>query len=202
MVLATTRFVAQPFVIPSGSMESTLQVGDRVLVNKITYRLRSIERGDLVVFDGADSFVPASSVTSAGPVGSAVNFFRRTLGFDGANGTDFVKRVIGIGGDRVTCCDAQGRITVNGSPLQESEYLFAGDAPSEEAFDVKVPQGMLWVMGDHRAASADSRAHLGDPGGGMVPEGRVIGRAAFVLFPPARWRSIDAPSTFSEVNSS
>ena len=196
VVLAVTRFIAQPFVIPSGSMESTLEVGDRVVVNKLTYHARPIERGDVVVFDGTDSFVPASQVPDEGPLSG----LGRLVGIGNPAGTDFVKRVIVVGGDRVACCDAQGRVTVNGTPLDESSYLYAGDAPSLEPFDVEVPQGMLWVMGDHRSDSADSRAHLGDPGGGMVPVGRVVGRASVIVFPPSRMGVIPIPDAFAAVS--
>lgn len=198
VVLAVTRFVAQPFVIPSGSMESTLEVGDRILVNKLSYHTRPIERGDVIVFDGTDSFIPASAVPAQGPVPSAVGFLTRLVGLGQPVGTDFVKRVIGVGGDRVACCDADGRVMVNGTPLDEG-YLYAGDAPSEEPFDVLVPQGMLWVMGDHRSDSADSRAHLGDPGGGMVPVSRVIGRASVIVFPPSRMGVVPMPDAFAAV---
>ncbi|MDX3097344.1 signal peptidase I [Streptomyces sp. ME01-24h] len=167
VVALANVFVAQPFEIPSGSMENTLRAGDRVLVNKLAYRFGSTPaRGDIVVFDGKGSFVQDSA------------------------GTDFVKRVVGVGGDRVTCCDDRGRITVNGRPLDET-YLYPGDTPSRVAFDVEVPKGRLWVMGDHRADSRDSRDHLGDPGGGTVPVDQVIGRAEATLWPLGRRRSLD-----------
>jgi signal peptidase I len=113
--------------------------------------------------------------------------------------TDFVKRVIGVGGDHVQCCDAQGRVTVNGQPLEETDYIYPGDAPSIDEFDVVVPQGMLWVMGDHRSNSADSRFHMGDPGGGFVPASKVVGRVMSVLWPVSHFGSQSIPSTFASV---
>ena len=149
LVLLVTTFLAKPFSIPSGSMENTLEVGDRVVVNRAVYHLRDIERGDVVVFDGSDSFVAADTVPARNPLAGALVWLGQSVGVVQPDSTDFIKRVIGVGGDRVTCCDAQDRITVNGTPLEESAYLFAGDAPSTQTFDVEVPQGMLWVMGDH-----------------------------------------------------
>lgn len=184
-----SSFVIQPFLIPSGSMESTLQVGDRVLVNKLAYRFGDIKRGDVVVFDGTGTFVPGGS--DPGPFSRILHTAGATVGITGPAETDYVKRVIGIGGDRVLCCDARGRITVNGEPLEEP-YLHPGDQPSEVAFDVEVPDGRLWVLGDHRSDSSDSRDHLGSPGGGTVSEERVIGRAEFVGWPPTRWGSLRA----------
>ncbi|MFD7918607.1 signal peptidase I [Streptomyces sp. NPDC059740] len=190
LVLLLAVFVAQPFVIPSTSMENTLRTGDRVLVNKVSYRFGGTpRRGDVVVFDGTDSFVPAGAAENA--VTRAVHGVGAVLGL-GSDDTTFVKRVVGVGGDRVTCCDRGGRITVNGRPLRE-RYLYPGNVPSSVRFDVVVPEGKLWVMGDHRARSSDSRAHLGDPGGGMVPVDRVVGRADLIVWPPSRWTHLTRP---------
>ncbi|WP_127360070.1 signal peptidase I [Actinacidiphila soli] len=167
VLFLVNTFVVQPFVIPSGSMENTLRIGDRVVVNKLAYRFGgSPRRGDIVVFDGEGSFVQESG------------------------GSDYIKRVIGVGGDRVTCCDKRGRITVNGTPLAET-YLYPGERPSRVPFDIEVPDGRLWVMGDHRDNSRDSRDHLGDPGGGTVPVDKVIGRAEWIVWPLSHRRSLD-----------
>lgn len=198
-VLLITTFVAKPFSIPSGSMEDTMQIGDRILVNRVVYHTRDVERGDVVVFDGADSFVPMSEVPQRNPITGALAWVGQSLGLMAPDSTDFVKRVIGVGGDRVVCCNADGALEVNGVPLDEASYLYPGDVPSTQNFDVIVPPGMLWVMGDHRSNSADSRAHMGDPGGGFVPESKVVGRAMSVLWPVSRLATIDIPSTFADI---
>ncbi len=193
-------FVVQAFYIPSGSMQQTLEIGDRVLVNKVVYKVRDIERGDVVVFNGVDSFTPEVQITPPdGPLSTAVDWIGRTFGFAPPDERDFVKRVVGVGGDRVVCCDSQSRLTVNGVALEESSYLFPGNAPSDVPFDVVVPAEKLWVMGDHRAASSDSRAHLGDPGGGFVPTDRVIGRAFAVIWPASDAALLEIPDTFASV---
>jgi signal peptidase I len=183
-----SAFVVQPFIIPSGSMEGTLQVGDRVLVNKLAYAFgQDVRRGDVVVFDGTGSF--AAEGSSAGGLGGLLRSAAAAVGLAHSAETDYVKRVIGVGGDHVRCCDAQGRIEVNGEALDEP-YLFPGDNPSNVMFDIEVPEGRLWVMGDHRSDSADSREYLGSPGGGTVPEDQVIGRVEWIGWPPSRWSSV------------
>ncbi|MER7464574.1 signal peptidase I [Streptomyces sp. NPDC097981] len=184
-LLLISNFVVQPFLIPSRSMEPTLQVGDRVLVNKLAYRFGDgPKRGDVVVFDGTGSFVPERA--EGNPIGEAVHGAVSALGIGEPSDTDFVKRVVGIGGDDVVCCDASGRIKVNGVPVPEP-YLYPGDTPSKVPFRIVVPVGTLWVMGDHRSQSRDSRDHLGEPGGGMVPVDKVIGRADWIGWPVPRW---------------
>ena len=175
-------FLVQTFVIPSGSMEPGLQVGDRVVVSRLDYRFGDIRRGDVVVFDGDGVFTPAAAPRS--PLAEAARTVAQALGAP-VGESDFVKRVIGVGGDRVLCCDDQGRISVNGRALEEP-YVYPGDDPSDVEFDETVPAGHLWVMGDHRSSSADSRDHLGDPGGGMVPADRVVGRVVAVWWPWSR----------------
>jgi signal peptidase I len=193
-------FLVQIFYIPSGSMEDTLLVGDRVAVNRLAYRTGQPQRGDIVVFDGVDSFVPASEAPkSQGPVKDLVTELGRTVGVVPPPDTVFVKRVIGVGGDRVQCCDAKGRISVNGTPIAEP-YLYPGDVPSNTNFDVKVPQGKMWVMGDHRSASADSRAHMGEPGGGFVPIDHALGRAFAVIWPKSQWSSLPEPAWAQQMN--
>lgn len=190
VVLLVSTFVVQPFLIPSSSMDPTLRVGDRVMVNKLAYRFGNHPaRGDVVVFDGRGSFVEEES--RGNPVTGLLRAAGAAVGLMEPADTDFVKRVIGIGGDRVTCCDERGRLEVNGAPVEEA-YLHAGDAPSAVPFDIEVPRGRLWVMGDHRSGSVDSRDYLGKPGGGTVPVDQVIGRVDWVGWPPNRWDSLGA----------
>jgi signal peptidase I len=116
----------------------------------------------------------------------------------GHPGDILIKRVIGLPGDEVACCDAQGRVTVNGVPLNEQSYLYPGNTPSESRFNISVPPGRLWVMGDHRDISDDSRSHQGQPGGGTIPESAVVGRAFVIIWPLSRWRILPIPDTFEQ----
>ncbi|WP_406136372.1 signal peptidase I [Streptomyces sp. NBC_01089] len=196
-LLLLSTYVVQPFLIPSGSMEPTLQVGDRVLVNKLAYRFGDEpRRGDVVVFDGTGSFV--QDAPAQNPVTRVVRGAAAALGLTAPTGTDYVKRVVGVGGDRVVCCDKRGRIEVNGQPVDEP-YVYPGNPPSQVPFDIVVPAGTLWVMGDHRSRSSDSRDHLGDPGGGMVPVDEVIGRAGWIGWPVGRWTSLERTGAFDRV---
>ncbi len=190
-------YAIQAFFIPSGSMENTLEINDRVLVNKLVYDVRGIHRGDIVVFNGDGSWNPGPLPANRNFAEKFVDGFASMFGF-GHPGDILIKRVIGLPGDDVACCDAQGRVTVNGVPLTEQSYLYPGDAPSEIRFNIVVQPGRLWVMGDHRLISDDSRDHLGDPGGGTVPENAVIGRAFVIIWPPSRWRFLPIPSTFEQ----
>lgn len=193
-------FLVQPFYIPSGSMEDTLRRGDRVLVDKVSYRFGEIQRGDVVVFNGVDSFTPEVPEQPQGnPLQRGLRAVGAAVGVAPPGEQDFIKRVIGISGDRVRCCNSEGRVIVNDVPVEEQSYLYPREAPSETTFDIRVPEGRLWVMGDHRSRSADSRSHLGDPGGGTVPEDKVIGRAISVVWPLSRLSGIGRPGVFDEV---
>ncbi|MEU8250356.1 signal peptidase I [Nonomuraea sp. NPDC048916] len=165
IALVLQQFVVGSFYIPSESMENTLQINDRVFVNKLAGKP---ERGDIVVFKGW-------------------------------NGEDTIKRVIGIGGDKVVCCDSKRRITVNGTPLEEASYLYPDDYPSRDKFKLTVPAGKLWLMGDHRSASADSRSHMQEPGGGFISEDVVVGKAVLRYWPLSRGLIFTQPDTFDKV---
>ncbi|MET9774965.1 signal peptidase I [Streptomyces sp. NPDC006367] len=171
-LLLVSTFVLRPFQIPSGSMEQGLRIGDRVLVNKVAYRFGGRpQRGDIVVFDGTGLF---------------------------GHG-DYIKRVVGVGGDHVECCDTEGRVRVNDSAVDESAVLYPGDRPSTVPFDVVVPDGTLFVLGDHRGNSSDSRDRLGSPGGGMVPVDAVIGRADWIVWPFGHATHLDRPDVYARV---
>ncbi|MEZ0494267.1 signal peptidase I [Kineococcus sp. TBRC 1896] len=177
IVLVVRSFVVQTFSIPSDSMQPTLQPGERVAVWRVD--ASDVRRGDVVVFDGTGTFADAPpDPQGLAAVGAGV---AGLLGFRPGE-SDFVKRVVGLPGERITCCDAQGRLLVDGEPLDEP-YVQPGDAPSELRFDIAVPQGRVWVMGDHRSDSVDSRSHLGSPGGGTIALGDVVGRVVATTWP-------------------
>jgi signal peptidase I len=196
LTILLKSFVLQVFSIPSASMENTLMQGDRILVSKVVYDFRSIHRGDIVVFSGAGSWDPP-----AAPPG---NWFARiwddATGLVGIAGpdTDYVKRVIGVPGDHVVCCNTSGQLTVNGVPLSESSYLNAGMAPSYVKFNITVPAGRLWVMGDNRSDSDDSRFRMDNPGQGTIPESAVVGRAFLIIWPLSRVSDLPIPNTFEQ----
>lgn len=196
LTILLKAFVVQVFSIPSGSMENTLLPGDRILVNKLVYRLRPIERGDIVVFSGTGSWDPTPAPPS-NPFIRLADDARNLVGISGP-GTDYVKRVIGVPGDHVACCNAQGKVTVNGVPLDESAYIYPGAAPSQIPFNITVPPGRLWVMGDNRADSDDSRYRTSDPGGGTIPESAVVGRAFLIIWPLSRFTDLPIPNTFKQ----
>jgi signal peptidase I len=207
IALVIKSFVVQAFFIPSSSMENTLDIGDKVLVNKLVYHFRSIQPGDIVVFNGDGSWepVPAPAKASSDPLVRLYDvtldpLFHSILGLFGTapGQTDFIKRVIGVPGDHVACCTPAGDVTVNGVALHEGSYLYPGNPPSTQRFSITVPPGRLWVMGDHRSVSWDSRGHMQDPGGGTIPENKVIGRAFMIVWPPSRWRVLSIPSIFGQ----
>jgi signal peptidase I len=205
IMLVIKTYVVQAFYIPSSSMENTLDIGDKVLVNKLIYHFRSIDRGDVVVFNGEGSWDPPTAPASSDPVVRLASEFGHAITglFGMSPGVhDYIKRVIGLPGDHVACCNAQGRVTVNGVPLSEKSYLYPGNPPSMTRFSITVPPGRLWVMGDHRNVSYDSRGHVGDPGGGTIPESQVVGRAFLILWPPSRFRVLPIPATFTKLNTS
>jgi signal peptidase I len=197
LALVIKAFAIQAFYIPSASMENTLEIGDRVLINKVVYHLRPIHRGDVIVFDGAGSWDFANPPASSNIFTKSVDELEGLVGIS-HDSSIYIKRVIGLPGDRVACCTASGQVTVNEVPLTEGSYLFPGNAPSAQKFSVKVPAGDLWVMGDHRLVSYDSRGHMGDPGGGSIPESAVLGRAFVIIWPPSRWGFLNIPATFEQ----
>lgn len=196
-----TWFV-QAFYIPSGSMENTLLVGDRVVVNKLVPATMDLRRGDIVVFEDPDHWLPATQRTDRGPVLNGLEQGLIWIGLLPARAEDhLIKRVIGLPGDKVACCDAQGRVTVNGKAIVEP-YVHPGDVPSATTFSVTVPEGRVWVMGDHRSDSDDSRYHdvNGDGVDGTVPVSRITGRAFALVWPVNRWaRLSDLGGTFAGV---
>jgi signal peptidase I len=197
LALIIKTFAIQAFFIPSASMENTLEIGDRVLINKVVYHLRSIDRGDIIVFDGSGSWDFDNPPASSNIFSKAIDELEGLVGVT-HDTSIYIKRVIGLPGDHVACCSAAGQVTVNGVPLSESSYLYPGNAPSTQKFSITVPAGSLWVMGDHRVVSYDSRGHMGDPGGGSIPESAVLGRAFVIIWPPSRWGFLNIPATFEQ----
>lgn len=191
-------FLFRAFFIPSGSMENTLEIDDRIFVNQLVPQPFELKRGDIVVFRDAEGWLPESAAGTG-----TSNWFKDAVIFVGLlpdeSQQHLVKRVIGLEGDRVICCDAEGRLTVNGESLDEP-YLFPGANPSDTPFDVTVPEGKIWVMGDHRNASADSRANTGKSGGGFIDVDEIEGKAAVIAWPLNRMGFLgNYPDVFADV---
>jgi signal peptidase I len=198
LTLLVKAFVVQVYRIPSASMEDTLLIGDRVLVNKLVYHFRGIDRGDIIVFSGQGSWGPDAPPPSGNLVVRVFDDVLSGIGLHSGQ-TFYIKRVIGLPGDHVACC-TNGKVTVNGVALNETSYLFPGAQPSSSPFDVTVPAGRLWVMGDNRDDSSDSRSHKleGFPGQGTIPENEVVGRAFLVMWPPSQFNDLPIPDTFKQ----
>lgn len=183
ILLVIRSFFFEIFYIPSESMEPTLQTGDRIAVER---KMENIERGDVVVFDGTGSFDPYQSTSPW--VSHPLRATGQWLGLHGSD-TIYVKRVIGVGGDAVSCCSSGGKLTVNGEEIDE-EYLPDNMPASDAKFTAEIPANRIWVMGDNRENSLDSRSLIGSPGGGMIREEKVIGKARWIIYPSSRWQEI------------
>jgi len=199
-------FVVRSFYIPSGSMENTLQINDRIIVNELVPDLVNIQRGDVVVFQDPGGWLQNVPQPKRSPIEEGTD---AVLGFVGLTAPDsndhLIKRVIGLPGDVVACCNAYGQMTVNGVPLDEDAYLLlpAGVTKvSKDDFSVTVPKDSVWVMGDNRYNSADSRYNRDKPGNGFVPYDDIVGRAVLISWPISRWTLLDNyPVVFSGVES-
>ena len=200
LALIIKTFLLQAFSIPSASMQDTLQIGDRVLVDKLTPWFGSKpERGDVVVFHDPGGWLGENPASTSNPVASGIQTVLSFIGLmPSADEKDLIKRVIAVGGDTVECRGI-GPVVVNGTPLNEP-YIYPGNTPcSDKPFGpVKIPANSIWVMGDHRQDSLDSRYHQGLLGGGAVPDQKVVGRAIVIAWPVNRWATLPVPSTFSQ----
>jgi signal peptidase I len=188
-------FLVRSFYIPSGSMESTLMVNDRILVDEITPRFGGYDRGDIVVFRDPGGWLPVRTDPPRSPIVEAIDWTLSLVGLSAPDSDDhLVKRIIGMPGDHVVCCNAIGQITVNDVPIDERDYLQLpnADSPaSADPFDVVVPDGRLWVLGDNRYSSKDSRYNQEQPGEGFVPVDNVVGRAFLITWPFDRFGMLD-----------
>lgn len=198
--LLIKTFLIRSFFIPSGSMLETLQIDDRIIVNQLTPALYPIERGDVVVFKDPGGWLGPDVDEPTDPVVVAVDWFLSAFGITAPDSKQhLVKRVLGIEGDQVICCDDAGLITVNGVPISEG-YIAPGQAPSNVEFDVTVPKNSLWVLGDNRGNSEDSRFHGDLPSKGFVSNDWVVGRAFVISWPFENWKLLDNyPDVFKNI---
>lgn len=181
--LLIKTLLVQFFFIPSGSMENTLQIQDRVAVNKLPFISKNINRGDVVVFRDPANWLPEPFSSGENRIVAKIKEGLVLVGvLPNPTKQYLVKRVIGVAGDRVICCSKSGKLTVNGKDANEP-YIFAGNKVSEMDFNITVPEDKIWVMGDHRSASADSRYHQDDVNNGFVPVSRITGRAYAIIWP-------------------
>jgi signal peptidase I len=198
LTLIIQTFIARVFVIPSESMEQTLHgcsgcYGDRVLVDKLVYTFGDPEPGEVVVFERPDTW-NRSEFTSNRSSNGFVSWLQdvgAAFGLASPNEDDVVKRIVAVGGQTVECCDEQNRVLVDGEPLDEPYvYWLPGNNTQDEFPPIKVPEGMLWVLGDNRNNSCDSRCQGGGGERGLVPVDNVIGKVRYIVLPPARWRGV------------
>ena len=191
--LLIKTFLVQSFWIPSGSMHPTLVENDRILVTKWRPGPLELRRGDVVVFKDPGGWLTGGSAANATGLPAPVNDLLVFVGLLPEDaGEHLVKRVIGVEGDVVSCPDADGPVYVNDVPLEE-DYLAQGSQPCGMEFSVEVPASSLWVMGDNRDNSADSRYHQGLPGGGTIPLDSVVGTAFVTVWPVDHWGGIGNP---------
>ena len=194
--LLIKTFIVQFFYIPSGSMENTLQVQDRVAVNKLPFISKNISRGDVVVFRDPANWLPEQYVDDQNKIVAKIKEGLVLVGVLPNPAKQFlVKRVIGVAGDKVICCAKDGKLTINGKETNEA-YIFKGNKPSDLKFNVTVPKGKIWVMGDHRGASADSRYHQDDVNNGFVPVSKVTGRVYAIIWP---FKNLSFVSSFNPI---
>jgi len=188
-------FVVRSFYIPSGSMEDTLLINDRILVDEVTPRFAGYERGDIVVFRDPGGWLPPATDPERHPIVEGIDWVLALVGLSAPDSDDhLVKRLIGLPGDHVVCCNALGQMTINDVPVDETAYvkLPAGESSvSADPFDVTVPEGSLWVLGDNRYRSKDSRYNTDQPGEGFVPTANVVGRAFVITWPLSRFGLLD-----------
>ncbi len=182
--LLIKSFLVQFFFIPSGSMENTLQIKDRVAVNRLPFIGNDINRGDVIVFRDPAGWLPEATAPSGNAVTNAIRDGLVLVGVVPNPAKQYlVKRVIGVAGDHVVAKDQV--LTINGKPTSEP-YIFAGNTPSDTDFNITVPEGKVWVMGDHRGASGDSRVHQDDVNNGMVPVEKITGKVVAKIWPFSR----------------